>query len=118
MSWRAGAAAVDGIGWASSYAPVLQLLKGDLVVEQIVESGGTAFTAQIPLLMPKPLLVSGAGRHGHARSGAAPIYCGVQPDLPAGSVSPLVKGIRNSTALLHGYAVIEATSIVQYRPRP
>jgi len=45
---------------------VLQLLKGDMVVES-VEEGTTVLTAEIPLHLPKPVLVPQAARGAQAR---------------------------------------------------
>ncbi|HEY3444485.1 MAG TPA: response regulator [Paludibaculum sp.] len=106
----------DGIGLGLALTRrALQLLKGDLVVEQN-ESGGTAFTAEIPLLMPKPLLVSGSGRHGQARSGAPRILIVEDNRISQQVLSAvLAKGHFEYDCVADGYAAIEATALVQYR---
>jgi CheY-like chemotaxis protein len=105
----------DGIGLGLALTRrALQLLQGDLVVEQY-EAGGTAFTAEIPLLMPKPLLVPASGRYSLARSGAPRILI-VEDNRISQQVlsSILSKGHFEFDCVSDGYAAIDATAAVQY----
>ena len=106
----------DGIGLGLALTRrALQLLRGDLVVEQS-ESGGTAFTAEIPLLIPKPLLVSSYGRQGQPRYGAPRILIVEDNRISQQVLSAiLAKGQFEYDCVADGYAAIEATSTVQYR---
>jgi CheY-like chemotaxis protein len=92
----------------------LQLLGGDLVVEQ-GEAGGAVFTAEIPLLPPKPLLVAQTGRNGAVRSGVPRILI-VEDNRISQQVlcSILAKGHFEFDCVADGYAAVEAAATVQY----
>jgi CheY-like chemotaxis protein len=105
----------DGIGLGLALTRrALQLLRGDLVVEQ-AESGGTAFTAEIPLLHPKPVLVSQSGRNGLSHPGTPRILV-VEDNRISQQVlcAILAKGNFEFDCVADGYAAVEATATVQY----
>lgn len=93
----------------------LQLLRGDLLVEQ-VEPGFTVFTAEIPLLAPKPILVSPSGRYGLIRPGAPRILI-VEDNRISQQVlcAILAKGHFEFDCVADGHAAVEAAARVQYQ---
>ena len=105
----------DGIGLGLALTRrALQLLRGDLLVEQ-AESGGIAFTAEIPLLMPKPLLVSSYGRSGQARSNGPRILIVEDNRISQQVLSAiLAKGQYDFDCVADGHAAVDATSVIQY----
>jgi len=107
----------DGIGLGLALTRrALQLLRGDLLVEQHEPGGGAAFTAEIPLLMPKPLLVTSASRSGSGRSTAPRILIVEDNRISQQVLSAILsKGQFEFDCVADGYAAIEATAAVQYR---
>lgn len=93
----------------------LRLLRGDLVVEQ-GDSGGIVFTAEIPLLLPKPVFMSPSGRYGAVRPGTSRILI-VEDNRISQQVlcAILAKGKFEFDCVSDGYAAVEATSKLQYR---
>lgn len=92
----------------------LQLLRGDLVVEQS-DSGGTVFTAEIPLLSPTPALVPAPSPYTLARPAAARILV-VDDNRISQRVlcAILAKGQFEFDCVGDGRAAVDASLAVQY----
>lgn len=105
----------DGIGLGLALTrSALQLLKGDLVVEQD-DSGGTVFTAEIPLLGPKPVLVPPTSPYPLVRP-LTPRILVVDDNRISQRVlgAILAKGQFEFDCVGDGRAAVDATAAVQY----